>query len=155
MIVEFHDPTGAALTEEGKRKAFFGFFIPTWSKTPHKRYWNQITSKLSFNINICKWRDSEIASRISYTITDPHIDHHPPFDQSHYVTVQKRQQFKLSTAYRTGLAAPPPNILRDAQNRHTFRTDLTVRAARLLNFTLRFHCFFLYIFLYFMNNNTK
>ena len=55
----------------------------------------------------------------------------------------------------TGLAAPPPNILHDAQNGHTFRTDLTVRAARLLNFTLRFHLFFSVYILDVMNNNTK
>ena len=38
---------------------------------------------------------------------------------------------------QTGLAAPPPNILRDAQNRHTFRTDLMVRAARIQALTFR------------------
>ena len=56
---------------------------------------------------------------------------------------------------QTGLAAPPPNILRDAQNGHTFCTVLTVRAARLLNFTLQFHLSFSVYILYFMNNNTN
>ena len=30
------------------------------------------------------------------TITNPHINHNPPFKQSQHVTVQKRLEFKLS-----------------------------------------------------------
>jgi hypothetical protein len=32
------------------------------------------------------------------TNPDPHIARHPPFSQSHIVTVQKRFEFKLSVA---------------------------------------------------------
>ena len=40
-----------------------------------------------------------LPGRASNTNTDPHIDHDPPFNQSQHVTVQKRLEFKLSTAF--------------------------------------------------------
>ena len=43
-------------------------------------------------------RETSERGRARDTITDPHFDRDPPFDRSHPVTVQKRLEFKLSTA---------------------------------------------------------